>query len=92
MKYLKQPIELILEFRNFSLFWLGQSVSEIGNRLTGFGLSIWVYQNSHTVTQVSLVIFFTTLPGVLITPFVGALVDRWNRKWIIVLSEIALSS
>lgn len=89
MKYLRQPIELILEFRNFSLFWLGQSVSEIGNRLTGFGLSIWVYQNSHTVTQVSLVIFFTTLPGVLITPFVGALVDRWNRKWIIVLSDLA---
>ena len=89
MQYVKQPIELILEFRNFALFWLGQSVSEIGTRLTGFGLSIWVYQNSHNVTEVSLVIFFTTLPGVVITPLVGALVDRWNRKWIIVLSDLA---
>jgi DHA3 family macrolide efflux protein-like MFS transporter len=89
MQYVKQPIELILEFRNFALFWLGQSVSEIGTRLTGFGLSIWVYQNSHNVTQVSLVIFFTTLPGVVITPLVGALVDRWNRKWIIVFSDLA---
>lgn len=88
MKYVSQVIELIREFRNFTLFWLGQSLSEIGTRLTGFGLSIWVYQNSHAVTEVSLVLFFTTLPGVLITPFTGALVDRWNRKSIIIFSDL----
>ena len=63
-------------------------MSEIGNRLTGFGLGIWVYQSTHNVTELSLVLFSTTLPGVLITPFVGALVDRWNRKWTIIFSEI----
>ncbi|MBD2561906.1 MULTISPECIES: MFS transporter [Nostoc] len=87
--YVTKLIELIRELRNFTLFWLGQSLSEIGNRLTGFGLGIWVYQNTHAVTQLSLVIFFTTLPGVLITPFAGALIDRWNRKWTIIFSEIA---
>lgn len=89
MKSVSQPLELIRELPTFTLFWLGQSLSEIGNRLTGFGLGIWVYQNTHTVTQLSLVIFFTTLPGVLITPFVGALVDRWNRQWIIIFSDLA---
>jgi len=74
--------------RNFILFWVGQSVSEIGTRLTGFGLSIWVYQTTHVVTQVSLVLFVTTLPGVIITPFIGALVDRWNRRWIIFFSDV----
>jgi MFS transporter, DHA3 family, macrolide efflux protein len=88
MQYVRQLIELIRELRNFSLFWLGQSLSEIGTRLTGFGLSIWVYQNTHAVAQLSLVLFFTTLPGVLITPFVGALVDKWNRKSTIIFSEI----
>jgi MFS transporter, DHA3 family, macrolide efflux protein len=88
MKYVNQLIELIRELRTFTLFWLGQSLSEIGTRLTGFGLSIWVYQNTHAVAQLSLVLFFTTLPGVLITPFVGALVDRWHRKSIIIFSEI----
>ncbi|MDZ8023824.1 MAG: MFS transporter [Nostoc sp. DedQUE01] len=90
--YVTKLIELIRELRNFTLFWLGQSLSEIGNRLTGFGLGIWVYHNTHAVTQLSLVIFFTTLPGVLITPFAGALVDRWNRKWTIIFSEIAAAS
>ncbi|GAX43727.1 major facilitator superfamily MFS_1 [Tolypothrix sp. NIES-4075] len=88
MKSINQLIELTRELRNFLLFWFGQSLSEIGTRLTGFGLSIWVYQNTHAVTQLSLVIFFTTLPGVLITPLVGALVDRWNRRWTIIISDI----
>jgi DHA3 family macrolide efflux protein-like MFS transporter len=88
MKNASQLIELTRELRNFLLFWFGQSLSEIGTRLTGFGLSIWVYQNTHAVTQLSLVIFFTTLPGVLITPLVGALVDRWNRRWTIIISDI----
>jgi MFS family permease len=88
MNALSQLIAIIREIRSFFLFWLGQSLSEIGNRLTGFGLSIWVYQNTHAVTQLSLVIFFTTLPGVLITPIVGALVDRWNRQVIIIVSDL----
>ncbi|MBR8838439.1 MAG: MFS transporter [Stigonema ocellatum SAG 48.90 = DSM 106950] len=89
MKYVRQFLETIYEHRNFTLFWFGQSLSEIGTRLTGFGLSIWVYQNTHAVAQLSLVLFFTSLPGVLITPFVGAFVDKWNRKWTIIFSEIA---
>ncbi len=88
MKSINQLIELTRELRNFLLFWFGQSLSEIGTRLTGFGLSIWVYQNTHAVTQLSLVIFFTTLPGILITPLVGALVDRWNRRVTIIISDI----
>jgi len=91
MKYFHQVIAIISDLRNFMLFWFGQSLSEIGNRLTGFGLSIWVYQHTHAVTQLSLVLFFTALPGVLITPFVGALVDRWPRKLTIICSEIAAS-
>lgn len=79
---------LISNLRNFMLFWVGQSVSEIGTRLTGFGLSIWVFQTTHVVTQVSIVLFVTTLPGVIITPLIGALVDRWNRRWIIFFSDV----
>ncbi|MEA5549592.1 MFS transporter [Anabaena cylindrica UHCC 0172] len=92
MRHFNQLIETIRELRNFIIFWLGQSLSEIGNRLTGFGLSIWVYQNTHAVAQLSLVLFFTTLPGVLITPFVGALVDKWHRKSTIIISEIGAAT
>lgn len=83
----KSLLEFLWDLRNFTIFWLGQSLSEIGTALTGFGLGIWVYQNTHAVTQLSLVFLATTLPGVLLTPFVGALVDRWNRRWIIFFSD-----
>lgn len=92
MEYISKLIQIMRELRNFIIFWLGQSCSEIGNRLTGFGLGIWVYQNTHEVAGLSLVIFFTALPGVLITPFVGALVDRWNRKWTIIFSDLAAAT
>jgi len=92
MKSHNQRLEIVRELGNFAIFWLGQSLSEIGTRLTGFGLSIWVYQNTHAVTQLSLILFFTTLPGVLITPLVGALVDKWNRQWIIIVSEISAAT
>ncbi|MBE9069957.1 MFS transporter [Leptolyngbya cf. ectocarpi LEGE 11479] len=75
------------QIKNFILFWFGQSLSQIGTRLTGFGLGIWVYQNTQAVTQLSLVFFITMLPGVVLTPLVGALVDRWNRRWIIFFSD-----
>jgi MFS family permease len=92
MEYISKLMQIIREFRTFIIFLLGQSLSEIGNRLTGFGLGIWVYQTTHEVAGLSLVIFFTTLPGVLITPFVGALVDRWNRKWTIIFSDLAAAT
>ncbi|NEQ98519.1 MAG: MFS transporter [Cyanothece sp. SIO2G6] len=85
--WIRQLSVLPKQFRNFLLFWFGQSLSQIGTRLTGFGLGIWVYQNTHAVTQLSLVFFITTLPGVLLTPIVGALVDRWNRRWVIFFSD-----
>ncbi|NTW19521.1 MAG: MFS transporter [Nostocales cyanobacterium W4_Combined_metabat2_030] len=92
MKFFTKLMQIIQELRSFIIFWLGQSLSEIGNRLTGFGLGIWVYQNTHQVAGLSLVVFFTALPGVLITPFVGALVDRWNRKWTIIFSDLAAAT
>jgi len=92
MDYATNLVRIVGELRRFIIFWLGQSLSEIGNRLTGFGLGIWVYQNTHEVAGLSLIVFFTTLPGVVITPFVGALVDRWNRKWTIIFSDLAAAT
>ena len=88
MKQINQIIATILELRTFLIFWLGQSLSQIGNSLTGFGLGIWIYQNTHQVGELSLIVFLANLPGVIIMPFVGALVDRWNRKWTMIISDL----
>lgn len=71
----------------FILVWLGQLVSLLGSSISNFAINIWVYQQSGSVTQLSLLILITTLPLVIISPFAGVLVDRWNRRWIMIVSD-----
>jgi len=74
-------------FRVFLLIWLGQSVSLIGSSVTGFALGVWVYQRAGSVTQFAFVSLFTALPGILFSPIAGALVDRWDRRRAMMLSD-----
>ena len=73
--------------RVFILIWFGQLVSLIGSGLTGFALGVWMYQRTGSVTQFALISLSTTLPFIVISPLAGALVDRWNRRWIMILSD-----
>src|SRR5579883_373831 len=71
----------------FILIWFGQFVSLIGSGLTRFALGVWVYQNSGKVTQFALISLFGMLPGILISPLAGTLVDRWDRRWAMLLAD-----
>ncbi len=72
----------------FFLIWLGQLASLIGSGFTSFALAVWVYQGTNSVSKFALVAFFGSLPGVLLAPFAGALVDRWNRQWVMAISDL----
>lgn len=71
----------------FIIVWFGQFISLVGSGLTGFALDFWVYQHTHSVTQFALTALFNTLPGLLISPIAGALVDRWDRRRTMILSD-----
>ncbi len=73
--------------RTFVVIWLGQLVSLTGSGLTGFALGVWVYQRTGSVTQFALISLFTALPGILFSPLAGAFVDRWDRRWAMILSD-----
>ncbi len=79
-----------LKIKGMSIFvvvWLGQLVSLLGSNLTNFALDVWVYQQTGSITQLSFLILFTTLPAVIISPLAGVLVDNWNRRWVMILSD-----
>ncbi len=71
----------------FILIWFGQFVSLIGSGLTRFALGVWVYQSSGKVTQFALISLFGMLPGILISPLAGVLVDRWDRRWAMLVAD-----
>jgi MFS family permease/uncharacterized membrane protein (DUF485 family) len=75
------------QVRVFLLVWFGQLVSLIGSGLTSFALGVWVYQRTGSVTQFSLILLSAMLPSILISPVAGAFVDRWNRRWCMILSD-----
>jgi MFS family permease len=75
--------------RTFLFIWIGQVVSLLGSKLTEFALGVWVYQQTESLTQFALVILFMYLPNLLVSPLAGALIDRWDRRWAMILSDLA---
>jgi len=73
----------------FTIIWVGQLVSMFGTAMTNFALTIWAWQVTGQATALALVGFFAFAPSLLVTPFAGALVDRWNRKLMMMLSDLA---
>ncbi len=67
--------------------WLGQTISLIGSGLTAFALSVWIYQQTGSVTQLALVNLSFHLGIVALSPLAGPLVDRWDRRWVIIWSD-----
>ncbi len=75
--------------KGFSVVWAGQLVSLLGTSMTSFALTIWAWQETGQATALALVGFFSFGPAVLLSPVAGALVDRWNRKLVMMLSDLA---
>ncbi|MBN2114428.1 MAG: MFS transporter [Acidimicrobiia bacterium] len=64
----------------FLVVWAGQLVSVTGTTLTGFGLQIWIYLETGSVTRLALVSLAYALPAVILSPFAGVLADRIDRR------------
>lgn len=73
--------------RRFKLIWLGQFVSIMGTSMTKFALMIWAYQQVGKASTLAFMGFFSILPYVLFSPLAGSLVDRYNKKIIMILSD-----
>ncbi len=71
----------------FLLIWFGQVVSLTGSSLTSFALGVWVYQLTGSATQFALISLFATLPGIFASPLAGVMADRWNRRWVMIISD-----
>jgi MFS family permease len=82
------PLRQVLrEMRTFSVIWIGQLVSGLGSGLTGFALPVWIYEKTGSAEAFGLLFFAATVPNVLLSPFAGALVDRWDRKKVLIISD-----
>ena len=75
--------------RGFLIVWLGQMLSMLGTSMSGFGLTVWAYELTGSATALALVGFFFVTPMLIVSPLAGALVDRSNRKFMMMISDLA---
>ena len=74
--------------RAFLIIWIGQLVSLVGSQLTGFALGVWVYDQTHSVLLLALSQIAFSIPHVLLSPLAGVLADRWDRRMVMILSDL----
>jgi len=75
--------------RGFTIIWFGQIISLMGSAMTWFAFTIWAWEKTGKASALATISFFAFLPTVLLTPLAGALVDRWDRKLVMLLSDFA---
>ena len=79
----------LLRERNFRLLWIGQLCSQFGDRLTQLvliGLAA-VHASGSTLTLAKVMVM-TSLPALLLGPFAGVYVDRWDRKQTMIACDL----
>lgn len=76
------------EWKDFFFLWFGQSISQLGSRMTAFALVLWSYERAQTVTSVALLALCSYLPEMLFTFLGGSVADRVSRKAVMFLSDL----
>lgn len=73
----------------FTLVWLGQIISVLATNMTHFALTIWIFEKTGSATALGLQQVFFITPFLLLSPIAGAMVDRHNRKLMMMVSDLA---
>lgn len=69
--------------RSFLVIWTGQAFSLFGSQLVQFALIWWLTSQTGSGTVLATASLAGLLPQVILGPFIGPLIDRWNRRWTI---------
>ena len=66
--------------RSFLLLWSTQSLSQLGSAMTGFALTLWLYEKTGSALSTAALTICTYAPYVLMSIFAGALTDKFDKK------------
>ena len=71
----------------FFTIWTGQAFSLLGSSVAGFALVWWLTKTTGSATVLATATLVAMLPGILLGPLAGALVDRWNRRLVMIVAD-----
>lgn len=80
--------ELLLSNLNFRRLWIGSLVSQLGDWFNTIALYSLIASLTGSPLAMGAVFLFKLLPWALVSPIAGVLVDRYNRRWVMIISDI----
>jgi len=78
-------------FGRFASIWTGQTLSHVGSSLASFAIIWWLTVETGSTRVLAAATLATFIPMILLRPLAGALVDRWSRKWVIIIADAAIA-
>lgn len=70
----------LFELKDFLILWSTQSISQLGSSITGFALTLWLYEKTGSSLSTAALTICSYAPYVLMSIFAGALTDRLDKK------------
>lgn len=77
--------------RMFMIVVLGQLLSVFGSGLTGIAVGVWIFSQTGAVSDFAAISAASLIPGILALPFAGAIVDRYDRRLVMLYSDILMA-
>lgn len=71
----------------FFTIWFGQAFSMLGSQLVGFAFVWYLTKQTGSATVLAIASLMSMLPNIIIGPLAGTFVDRWNRKWVMIIFD-----
>jgi DHA3 family macrolide efflux protein-like MFS transporter len=75
-------------YNQFKRLWIGQLISILGSEVVQFALIWWITVDTNSSYFLSLSMFLAFVPGILIAPFAGVLVDKWDKKTLLIVADL----
>lgn len=78
--------------RAFRYYFAGMLISLFGTGMNFAGVTWYVLAETHSTVKVSLIVILVTLPGLVVPPFGGVLIDRVDRRWLGIALDVGRSA
>lgn len=75
----------------FFTLWVGQALSLLGSQLVQFALIWYLTKKTDSATTLATASLVALLPQVFLSPLIGTLVDRWNRRLILIVADLSVA-
>ena len=73
--------------KKFIIIWSGQLFSILSSSIAQFAIVLWISLETGSAEVLSFATIAALLPQVVLGPFAGVFVDRWSRKWTMILAD-----